>query len=169
MVFKVLILILIMLSSAFSISLQTMYQNASARAGYDKYIELDGSEAYTDGFISINEKVALIGNGAVIDLQNNGVIVVGDGIFDVDGCVFMNGTGAITISDAIRTTVSNCVFYNNDYGVQHSAKRGPLKVYNSIFVNNINAIITEEENLTYLEYNLAMNSSGGHFVAGCGS
>jgi len=46
---------------------------------------------------------------------------------------------------------------------------GLLTVYNSIFMGNYNAVFTLEENLTYMEYNIAYRSSDYHFVAGCGS
>ena len=102
-----------------AISLDSVFQTAPPLAGYDKVLILQPNQLYTGGFISFNQTVAVWGNGATIDLQGSGIIAVGKGILDVDGCVFVNGAAAINVSDEVKTTVSNCVFYRNTYGVQH--------------------------------------------------
>ena len=102
-----------------AIPLDSVFQTAPPLAGYDKVLILQPNQLYTGGFISFNQTVAVWGNGATIDLQGSGIIAVGKGILDVDGCVFVNGAAAINVSDEVKTTVSNCVFYRNTYGVQH--------------------------------------------------
>ena len=102
-----------------AIPLDSVFQTAPPLAGYDKVLILQPNQLYTGGFVSFNQTVAVWGNGATIDLQGSGIIAVGKGILDVDGCVFVNGAAAINVSDEVKTTVSNCVFYRNTYGVQH--------------------------------------------------
>jgi len=154
---------------AYGTSLNDVFVNAPAMAGYDRVLVLDPSQVYTGGIVIFNERVAIWGNGAVIDLQSNAVIAIGTGELAIDGCVFINGGAAVSVAD-VRTVISNSVFYGNDIGIQHSSIYELLIVYNSIFMNNQNyGIFTEEENLTYLEYNVAYNNAGGHYMAGCGS
>lgn len=164
-----LLFLLILPAGSEATSLDSVFQAAQPLAGYDKVLVLQPNQLYTGGFISFNQTVAVWGNGATIDLQGSGLIAVGKGILDVDGCVFVNGGAAVNVSDEVKTTVSNCVFYQNTYGVQHYSSMGLLTVYNSIFMGNYNAVFTLEENLTYMEYNIAYHSSDYHFVAGCGS
>ncbi len=166
----ILVLVLLLSSMAFATALNDIYLNAPAMAGYDRVLVLDPQQTYTGGIIIFNEKIAVWGNGATIDLQGNGIIAIGKGLLDIDGCNLINGGAAVNVADEVRTRVSNCVFYNNDTGIQHYSYMAPLKVYNSVFMNNQgNGVLTFEENLTYMEYNVAYNNSGGHFQAGCGS
>ena len=102
-----------------AIPLDSVFQTAPPLAGYDKVLILQPNQLYTGGFVSFNQTVAVWGNGATIDLQGSGIIAVGKGILDVDGCVFVNGAAAINVSDEVKTTVTNCIFYRNTYGVQH--------------------------------------------------
>ena len=102
-----------------AIPLDSVFQTAPPLAGYDKVLILQPNQLYIGGFFSFNQTVAVWGNGATIDLQGSGIIAVGKSILDVDGCVFVNGAAAINVSDEVKTTVSNCVFYRNTYGVQH--------------------------------------------------
>ena len=163
------LILLLLPAVAFAVPLGNVFNAAQPAAGYDKVLVLQPGQTYTGGFVAFNQKVAIRGNGALIDLQNSGVIAVGKGVLDVDGCIFINGGAAVNVSDEVRTTVSNCVFYQNDYGIQHFSSMGPLKVYNCIFMKNTNAVYTQEENLTHMAYNVAYQSSGDHFIAGCGS
>ncbi len=154
----------------FATSLNDVFVNAPAMAGYDRVLVLDPSRVYTGGIVIFNERVAIWGNGAVIDLQGNAVIAIGKGELAIDGCVFVNGGSAVSVADEVRTLISNTVFYGNDIGIQHFSVLAPLIVYNSVFMNHQNyGIFTNEENLTYLEYNVAYNNAGGHYMAGCGS
>lgn len=151
-------------------TLNDVYMAAPPMAGYDRVLHLDPGQTYTGGIVIFNEKVAIWGNGATIDLQNYAIIAIGKGVLDIDGCVFINGSAAVSVADKVRTRISNCVFYGNDTGIQHSTSMAPLLVYNTIFMNNQSqGLFTFEENLTYLEYNVAYNNPGGHFIAGCGS
>ena len=118
-IFLFLLLFSILPVNSGAIPLDSVFQTAPPLAGYDKVLILQPNQLYIGGFISFNQTVAVWGNGATIDLQGSGIIAVGKGILDVDGCVFVNGAAAINVSDEVKTTVSNCVFYRNTYGVQH--------------------------------------------------
>lgn len=164
------VLLVILPVLAYGTNLNDVFVNAPAMAGYDRVLVLDPSQVYTGGIVVFNERVAIWGNGAVIDLQTNAVIAIGTGELAIDGCVFVNGGAAVSVADEVRTVISNTVFYGNDMGIQHFSVLAPLIVYNSVFMNNQNyGVFTNEENLTYLEYNVAYNNPGGHYVAGCGS
>jgi len=154
-----------------AVTLEDVYATAPPMAGYDRVLMLESGEVYTGGIVILDENIAIWGNGASVDLQTGSVIAMGNGNLDIDGCVFMNGDIAVSVSDDVRTNISNCVFYNNNRGIQHYSSLGaPLIVYNTIFMNNRNyAVYTSEENLTYMLYNVAYNNAAGHFVAGCGS
>ncbi len=170
--FRVFLITLLILLPALAgaISLNDVYQNAPAMAGYDKVLILDPDSTYTGGLTLWNQKVAIWGNGAVIDLQNSAIIAIGNGVLDVDGCIIMNGTAGINVNDDVHATVSNCVLYNNYNGIEHNSTRAMIRVYNSIMAYNQNfGLYTKEENLTYLEYNVAFNNLAGHYMAGCGS
>ncbi|MFZ0389220.1 MAG: right-handed parallel beta-helix repeat-containing protein [Calditrichia bacterium] len=156
--------------SGFAVPLSDVYQAAQPGAGFDRVLQLEAGEVYTGSQVIFGEKVAIRGNGAIIDLQGGAIIAIGSGLLDIDGCVLINGSDALSIADNMRTTVSNCVFYGNTNGIQHTSYMAPLKISNSIFMNQQNtAVSVYEENLVHMEYNVAYNNSGGHFLAGCGS
>jgi hypothetical protein len=162
--------VLVLPFTGFSISLNDVFQNAPAMAGYDKVLMLDPDSVYTGGITIWNQKVAIWGNGATIDLQNSSIIAIGTGVLDIDGCAIINGTAGINVNDEVHAIVSNCVLYNNYNGIEHNSTRAVIRVYNTIFIQNQHyGLYTKEENLTYLEYNVAFNNLDGHYMAGCGS
>lgn len=166
--FMVMILLVPFIGQA--VSLNDIYNAAPALAGYDRVLVLSPDQTYTGGITIWNEKVAIWGNGAVIDLQGYPIIAIGKGLLDIDGCVITNGSAGVSVADEVRTCISNCVFYNNGNGIEHNSTMASLIVYNTVFMNNQNmGLYTSEENLSYLEYNIAYQNAGGDYIAGCGS
>ncbi len=104
-----------------SIPLETVYENAPSRAGFDKYLELDPSEIYTGSLHFAREVTAIVSNGAVIDLQGgDGFTADGYGteiLFDgVTVTNYPNDEG-IYISDGAHVTIQNCNFVNGKTGI----------------------------------------------------
>lgn len=172
-----LVMLALLAGQAPAASLNDAFNAAQPGAGYDRLVILEPGQTYTctAPIVLFNEKVAIWGNGAVIDLKDpvygnsHSIIAVGKGSLDADRCIFMNGSAALNLSDEVQSTVTNCVFFRNTYGIQHFSTMAPVRVFNTIFVSNGNAVYTQEENLTYMAYNVAYKSKDYHFVAGCGS
>ena len=70
--------ILIIPLMAHSSTLLQMYNNATAGLGYDKIIELEGDSVYLGGLSITNQKVAIRGQGAIIDLQGANISASGN-------------------------------------------------------------------------------------------
>ena len=59
-------------------TLQEMYNNAQPFGDYDKLIILQNGVIYTGGFIQDVGKVCIEGNGAIIDLIGENIVVDGE-------------------------------------------------------------------------------------------
>ena len=93
-----LISILFFSISIYSTTLQEMYDNAQSGSGYYKYIELETGTTYTGGFElealdgDPHQDVAIIGNGAVIDMDSSMILFSNiAGRLDIENCVIING------------------------------------------------------------------------------
>ncbi|MBH49298.1 MAG: hypothetical protein CMG69_00885 [Candidatus Marinimicrobia bacterium] len=150
--------ILVLLNSLRSESLYEVYQNAEPGNGYDKYMVLDPNVVYTGGFGSSVYSVLLECNGAVIDLQSGtGIWMSGDESTSpsivIKGCSIINGGYyGVNFSGYGSHEVFDCNFINDEWGIQ-AGEHTFTTIRNCNFIDNIYglAIIGEdaEVNLAY--------------------
>ena len=128
--------ILIIPLLAHSSTLQQMYISASAGLGYDKMIELEGDSVYLGGLSITNQKVAIRGQGAIIDLQGSNISASGNAVIDLDGCVIINGNSALYATESVTSRITQCTFYGNQIAIHFMALSGMIEVGNTILAHN---------------------------------
>ena len=128
--------ILIIPLLAHSSTLQQMYISASAGLGYDKMIELEGDSVYLGGLSITNQKVAIRGQGAIIDLQGANISASGNSVIDLDGCVIINGNSALYATESVTSRVTQCTFYGNQIAIHFMALSGMIEIVNTILAHN---------------------------------
>ena len=90
------ILIILIISNLYAITLQEVYDNAPSTDEYDKYIVLESDSIYYGGLGLYEGNILIDGQGAVIDLQSqSGIWIYGDESYpcnlDIKYCSIING------------------------------------------------------------------------------
>ena len=132
---------LIITSFSLAVTLQSVYDNASPRDGYDKYLTLDRDIIYT-GEVGIYEgNVKIEGNGAIIDLSEGlGIWAYAEEEYpanlDLEYVTIINGGyNAITFNGNSTGNIRNCNFISNQFGIQVMDDVN-LSVKNCNFIDN---------------------------------
>lgn len=120
--------------------------NAAPEGDYDYVLHLDSLRVYTGGLDHLpllHKKTLIDGRGAILDLQESRIMVVGDDAkLDIQGCVFLNGgnqfePGALSYKQHARGHVRNCVFYHNYWGLSmRTASAVETSIENCVFLEN---------------------------------
>lgn len=149
-------------------SLQEVYQNAGPGLGYDKLLVLHKDSLYTGGLTISNERVGIRGNGAVIDLLGGGIIVTGESLLEVDGCVFVDGHYALDISGTVDAIVSQCTFYSNTRAISYMSTQGSIEVSNTIITDSRQyGFACHEDSYRILHYIDMYENTGGDYMEFC--
>ncbi len=122
-----------------------MCDSARAGLGYDKLIELQKDSIYTGGISLSNQRIGIKGHGALIDLQGGSIVVTGNAVLDVDGCVIINGSSAIYTEGNVVSRITHCTFYGNQIGIHFMCLTGQVEVVNTILANNTQYGFASEE------------------------
>jgi len=128
-----------------------MYNNAQPQGDYDKLIILQQNVIYTGGFIQDVEKVSIQGNGAIIDLLGENIVVDGENkLIEVDHSIFISSlpyeTYLLIKNGAYAHFVNNTFYSIGDSIVSRTCLRfeesisGNSIIYNNIFVNFNSAV-----------------------------
>ena len=149
---------LVPLAEARATTLKEMHDLAPSAFGYDRYIELETGVTYTGGlwiggtfnritsqFEFAGEDVAIVGNGAVLDLEGGEItIAYCDNRLDIENCVIINGDvkyrGYKDSTIQVHPTgyVGYVTFYKpHDYGVRLWACGDDVLVERNIVVDAV--------------------------------
>ncbi len=166
-----------------SIRLSEAYDAAGSGEGFDKLVVLQQGVTYYGGLhlgqtfdnetdifygdFGVNTKI--IGNGAVIDLQHERIMIAYTDIqFEILDCVIINGNlrfyGNSSSGSEIYPSglVEYVTFYNNDdYAIRTLACGNDITIRNNIFFNAVN---TGDD---FLQYNSEQNvflTTGANFA-----
>ncbi|GAB4379737.1 MAG: hypothetical protein Kow0042_29410 [Calditrichia bacterium] len=151
-------------------TLQSVYQNAASGLGYDKLMILESDSVYTGGISINNQKVAIKGRGALIDLAGDRIFVQGQSVLDMDGCVVINGADGILYQDQSSGLVTQSTFYGNQIGIRFESTGGYLEVYNTILAYNTLYGFASIEGISHiLHYINAFQNYQGDYVEWCPS
>jgi len=169
----IVILLSVLCSIGFAVSLEYAYDTATSGEGFDKYIVLEAGTVYTGGlhigqtfdnetdtFVGdYGASTKIIGNGALLDLQHEQITIAYTDInFEISDCVIINGNirfvGRTDSTNDIFPSglVEYVTFYNNDdYGIRTLACGDEITIRRNIFYN---AIYTGND---FLQYNGEVN------------
>ncbi|MCK5077422.1 MAG: right-handed parallel beta-helix repeat-containing protein [Calditrichia bacterium] len=150
-------------------SLSDAYQAAQPGNGYDKLLILNPAETYTGGLTITNQKVCIIGNGALIDLQNGSIAVFGDSQIDLDGCTIVNGTNALSVEPVanVSSIINQCTFYDNAIAIRFMSETGSIEVVNTIISNSSTYGFACSHGTTKILHYIDIYSSGIPYVEWC--
>jgi len=132
---------LIFCSKTYATSLQQMYDDAVAGNGFDKLIVLDSLVTYTGGFNQDVQLVCIQGNGAIIDLEGEEILIDGeDKIFNIAHCIIISSSYLskfICYENGASGNILNNTFYGtNDNGNSYSGIKFIECVNNSSTIRN---------------------------------
>jgi hypothetical protein len=155
-----LLLMLFVIHTVWSISLKEVFENAGPANGYDKYLELETGVVYEGGLhignvysgISFTVEddrgmdVKIVGNGAILDLQGEQICLsYCSNRLDITDCVILNGNiryrGMNNDFYQLHPvgTVSYVTFYKpHDFGVRLQGTGDGVTIENNICVDAIN-------------------------------
>ncbi|MFZ0391965.1 MAG: right-handed parallel beta-helix repeat-containing protein [Calditrichia bacterium] len=131
-----LLITLLICSAGKTASLQQVYDEAGAGLGYDKLLLLHPDSLYTGGLAISTEQVGIKGYGALIDLNNGSIEVLGNSRLEIDACIIINGSIGLNIPAEASVLVTHCTFYGNQTGIQFMSVTGAIEVYNTILAQN---------------------------------
>ncbi len=161
-------ILLLAVSLTFGITLQQAYQQAGPGLGYDRVLFLHPDSTYTGGLTISDEKVAIKGFGALIDLAGDTLYVTGNSQIDLDGCVIINGYAGLFIQGLVVSRISQCTFYGHQYGILIKTASTSIQVYNTILANNSKyGFACEKGTERHLEYIDAYQNIQGNYVEWC--
>ena len=156
-----------------AVTLQEVFDSAPAGTGYDKEVTLTGGEIYTGGIAIMDQKVAIHGNGALIDLQGGSITVTNSVLtttrLDIDHCVLVNGTNALDYSNSANGHIVNNTFYGNSIGVKiYYCSSDSSSIINCIFSDQSEfAVLCRIYYYPSISYNCCYNNSGD-YIDDCG-
>ena len=168
------ILIIIMISFLFSVSLQEAYDNASPLYEYDKYVVLNPDSIYYGGLGLYEGNIMIDGQGAVINLEGGtGIWVYGSNEYPCNldikySSIINGGYDGINYAGTSTGTIENCNFISNSIGVK-LMDESHVDINNSNFVNNSTyglAIVTEEP-ICNISYCNSWNNGEYDFMENC--
>ncbi|MBD3168771.1 MAG: hypothetical protein GF307_04755 [candidate division Zixibacteria bacterium] len=141
-------------------SLQEEYDNASAGAGYDRFIVLDPDIEYEgDLVISNGDYVGIVGGGAKIYAgSHRSLISIHASGLDIWECVLIGGHNALNYRENSYGVIWNNTIYNADsVGIKTYIQRDEpnVEIYNNIISDCFYGIWSNEYFLpTYIGYNI---------------
>jgi hypothetical protein len=172
-------LLLLPVTAAHAVTLQSVYDAAGPREGYTKYLELDAGANYTGGLtIPAGDIVCIKGNGATIDLQTSTIQIQVKGTkLDMDHCVVKNGglasagytQGALNFVGSSGNVVNN-TFYGNTIGIRvYATGPGAVTVMNNIVVwNSFTGLLCQISNEPNVSYNDSWANGTYNYLKDCG-
>ena len=125
----------------FAIPMQEVFDNAGPFQDYDKYIVLDNNEIYTGSLGIYEGRVFINGNGAILNLMNQGGIWIYStdeypAHLDVEYLTIINGAYyGISYAGTSTGKIENCNFINNDFGLKFF-DTSTVEVKNSNFIGS---------------------------------
>ncbi|RLI62992.1 MAG: hypothetical protein DRO88_10975 [Promethearchaeia archaeon] len=163
-----LIFLLILVSSAHSITLKEIYQTAPAQGVYDKYLVLETGVTYTGGLLigkifdpviadlsgPEGLDVRIEGNGAILNLEGEQIsISYCNNKLDIDNCIIINGNiryrgiNNPTGTEIPTGYVQYCTFYQpQDYAIRLQGAGDDILLERNIFVDAVDT----GDDFTYL-------------------
>ena len=167
-------LLLLILNVFVSATLQEAYDNASSYEDYEKYIVLEPEEIYTGGLGIYEGDIYINCQGSIIDLNNqNGIWIYADEEYlaslEIEYCNIINGAYyGLSFSGSSIGKVSNCNFYNNDFGVK-AFDTTNLQIENSNFIDNQTYVlgIIIEDPIVAISYSNSWNNNDGDYWENC--
>ncbi len=154
------LVLLIGISSVYSITLKEVYETAPTQGEYDKYLVLETGVIYTGGLLIgkfydpiIDEisgpeglDVRIEGNGAILDLEGEQICIsYCNNKLDIDNCIIINGNiryrGFNNSFGEVMPTgyIQYCTFYTpHDYAIRLQGAGGNITLERNIFVDAIN-------------------------------
>lgn len=149
-------------------SLNSVFQNSGAAAGYDKLVELKAGQVYTGGITAQGGNILIKGNGAVIDLQGERLTFRGLTRVTLTGCIVINGSDGMLCQDSVTALVIQSVFYNNHFGIRYESPYGQIEVYNTILAKNSQyGFACNDGNAAILHYIDAYQNGLGNYAKFC--
>jgi hypothetical protein len=141
-----------------AITLKEAYEAAPAASGYDRYIVLQNGVTYTGGLMvgrvfspvtntyqmdELGEDVAIVGNGAVLDLQGEQICMsYCDNRLDISDCVITGGNvryrgdndNGLELQPV--GSVTNVTFFEpHDYGVRLQGAGSGISIEGCLFID----------------------------------
>ncbi len=141
-----------------ALSLDSLYQLATADSGYDKYLVLDSGQNYEGGIVALpGLKTGINGFGAIIDLGAGNIhqfTAMGTGtVLDLKRSVIKNGPdslSALDYGDSASGALHHLTITDNFNGVSFWRGMGMI-LKNSIIVNSrLYGIVSEDSSLDAL-------------------
>ncbi len=149
-------------------TLEDMFLASGPGMGYDYLIILEKDSVYTGGITITDESVGIKGNGAIIDLAGDSISIQGTAVFDIDACVVKRGYAGLVLRSDAASRVTQCTFYNNQFGILCDDHIGMIEVSNSIFSNNAQyGFACCEETSRILNYIDMYQNGLGDYVEWC--
>ncbi len=158
--FIFLVIIFLIISFSYSITLKEVYESAPSQDEYDKYLVLETGVTYTGGLLIgkifdpiITDllgpeglDVRIEGNGAILDLKGEQICIsYCNNKLDIDNCIIINGNiryRGINNPTGIEIPtgyIQYCTFYQpHDYAVRLQGTGGNITLERNIFVDAVN-------------------------------
>jgi hypothetical protein len=161
-------------TTAFGVTLQSMYEKCGAGEGYDKLCVLDPNVKYTGGCgVLLNKKSCIRGNGALIDLDGNSIQAGQFGTeVTVEGCCLTNAGyyGAINVQDGAKVVVNgNTICKTNGIAAIYVWIGSSGTIKNNIIYGGKTYGIAKHQSTGTLEimYNDVDNNPAGNYMYFC--
>tara|TARA_Y100000817_G_C16755668_1_gene499201 strand:+ start:266 stop:781 length:516 start_codon:yes stop_codon:yes gene_type:complete len=135
------LLLLLIITNLFSITLQEAYDNALPEGDYDKYVLLEPNSIYTGGLGIFEGNIYINCNGSIIDLEEgNGIWVYADENYpsslEIEFCTITNSLYyGLSFGGNSIGSVKNCNLINTNFGVKLFDESN-VEILNSIFTSN---------------------------------
>jgi hypothetical protein len=161
-------------TTAFGVTLQSMYDKCGAGEGYDKLCVLDPDVKYTGGCgVLLNKKSCIRGNGALVDLDGGSILGNQFGTeVTVDGCCLINAGyyGAVKVEDGAKAIVTgNTITKTNGIAAVYIWLSSSATIKNNIIYNSKTYGIAKHQSSGNVEilYNDVDMNPGGNYMYYC--
>lgn len=153
-------------------SLQAIYNAAGPGEGYDKLVILDGSKVYTGELgCDAGKKSCIRGNGALIKLEGNRIIISGaGGLLHIEKCLITGGNsddGAIYVAFNCAAEIVNNTIVANKTGIRVWEGSTATIKNNIIAFNTGPGIRKYNAANTSISYNDTHSNAGGNYLQFC--
>ena len=180
-----LISLLLLFCNLYAVSLQQMYNNATSKNGYDKYIVLEKDSIYTGAFIQDVDSVFIAGNGCIIEQDGTPIVLSNENYtIEVNQCVFKTLSDSqnafIILNNNSAGKIINNTFWcaSNDNSITgiilNDINNNQTEIINNIFNNLFTSVYvnvdytnySSDSQLCYIEYNLNWNCNQSYLYYG---
>ena len=149
-------------------TLQQAYEDAAPGMGYERVILLTPNSIYSGGLTIENETVCIKGHGAIINLERDSILVLGDAKIEIEGCVIYNGDIGLSVLEEASAYIDHCTFYGNDIGIKFYSYQGKIEVVNTIIAfSHRYGFACRKEGEKILHYINCFQNRRGNFVEWC--